>query len=389
MKKLFLSLVLTFMAALSHASTLVLPTHTQTNFYSMASSWLDQNGLENLQSEVKVIGQPPNGWGYYAQFGWDFQNGAKGYMGLLRYDNYSIEKTFIFSLFDKGGHSIKHVSGNCQRFYWPDIPSNSNSGVRCLLPHNWSVDRTYSLRVQKEDGGVGGQRWAAYIVDQVTEEKFHVGTLESPDSVSANGAVTYKGSGNISNHHIRHINEYVTGNASVGCSGLPYFGIEWNGPFGNNLQYRATHSYANYTVGINPFCTNVNSQGLGAFATRQEAGPGISHSNNTGDQVYSFVPLQETYYRFAQLECLYNWLENSFPAQTGQTEVRRMSSIKSGFYARDYRRQGVGYVIGVDMATNDLLMWHSSGALSNFGNAADYLQGAGCYVSPFFYGTVR
>lgn len=345
------------------AQAVEIPNQHQISYYYFDANKYERAGLNDLQVDLKWLKEPDSNWGYYAQFFWRFQAENGAYTGLQQ-DSYSKEKKkAIFSIWDKDkSHKVRMVTSWCNRFDW------EGDGAQCIIQFNWKAGRTYSFRVQKEEGGVNAQRWASYVVDNVTDDKTLIGILEVPNYQS------YKGSGNISPFGLATTAEFYDGDRNGPCASMPYMGLEWNGPFGNNSTASPMGMSIDYTGGVGAGCPNVSTMMMGPFATRQEVGPNISHTNRNGDNL--FAPNNKA--KIDKMDCLFNWVETVFPAATGQREVRRLSSIQNSTkYMRDYRRGGRGFQLGADINTDEALFVDDSGARYSLGDMKQYLPGVG------------
>lgn len=345
------------------AQAVSIPNQVQITRIAFDGGKYHNSGLSDLQIDVNWLKEPDSNWGYYAQFFWQFQAEHGAYTGLQQ-DSYSKEKKkAIFSIWDKSsGHKVKMVSPWCRRFDW------EGDGAQCIIQFNWKAGRIYSFRVQKESGGEG-QRWASYVVDNVTDDKTLIGVLEVPNYLN------YRGSGNISPYNLATTMEFYDGDRSAPCSGMPYFALEWNGPFANNSTASPFAASTDYTGGVNAGCPNVNNILAGPFATRQEVGPNVTHSNRNGENL--FAPNNKA--KIDKMDCLFNWVETAFPAATGQREVRRLSSIQNGTkYMRDYRRNGRGFQLGADINTDEVFFLDDAGGRYSLGDMKQYLPGVGC-----------
>jgi hypothetical protein len=351
------------------AQAVNIPNQHQITYYNFNQSQTG-NGLQNLQIDLKWLKEPDSNWGYYAQFFWRFEAEVGAYTGLQQ-DSYSSEKKkAIFSIWDKdSGHKVKMVTPWCKRFDW------EGDGAQCIIQFNWVAGRTYSFRVQKEAGGVGGQRWASYVVDNVTDQKTQIGILEVPNYQGR------AGSGDISTWGLATTAEFYVGDKNAPCSAVPYMGLEWNGPYGNDGKFTPYSTSTTYTGGVGAGCPNVNTQVIGPTAVRQEIGPGITNTNSNVVDLFRNVDRA----RYDTMSCLFTWIENAFPAATGQREVRRLSSMKDGNYMRDYRRGGQGFQLGVVDRTGEVFFLDGSGARYSFGNMSQYVEPLGCKPNRDYY----
>lgn len=367
MKKFIFAVVLLLTSVF--AAAVPIPNQHQITYFHY-NTYQVPNGLNDLQVDLKWLREPDSSWGYYAQFFWTFKAGNGAYTGLQQ-DSYSREKKkMIFSIWDKdSSHKVRMVSSWCNRFDW------EGDGAQCISQYNWKAGRTYSFRVQKEPGGVSSQRWASYVVDNTTDEKTLIGILEVPNYQN------YHGSGNIETHNITTTAEFYEGDRSAPCSAVPYMGLEWNGPFGNNGTVTPYGNRVDYTVGVGAGCTNVNTTQTGPHSARQEIGPNIR--TVTPNFTNTIKPINSE--RYDTMSCLFTWLENAFPAATGQREVRRNSYMENGNYMRDYRRNGQGFQLGVVDKTNEVFFLDSSGMRGSFGNTDQYVSALGCKLNSDFY----
>lgn len=371
MKKFIFAIALALTSLVAHA--LEIPWHTQvTRYYMFGDQAHEKNGLTDVQTDVKILNEPDTTtkWGYYAQFFWAFQGNhtGKGYTGLRRENETRESKNAVFAIWDDStGQAVKVISPHCFR-----SPTNGWHS-RCVVEYPWVANRTYTLRVQKEAGGVDGARWGAYVFDTVTNAKTLIGVLEVPADKT-----DPKNLGNIWPHSLAHANEFYYEGAGKSCADVPYFGIEWNGPFGNNQTRTASNTQVDYTDGVGAAankCTNIKTQNIGPFAIRQEVGPGISHTNAHGSDVGNW----EAKKLLDPVDCVFNWVEKSFPAATnGTEEVRRSSYLVGGEYVRDYRVKGVGYKLGITTIDKNLFISYSDGQRSVLGDVTQFYQATNC-----------
>lgn len=371
MKSIFFAFVLAFTSLFAQA--IETPWHTQiVRYYMFGDQEHERNGLENLQTDVKILQEPADkSWGYYAQFFFAFQNGSYGYIGP-RWDAVNQRKWLVFAGWDSTNGEVKLINNGSNSECFRSTTNGLQS--RCINYYEWKAGRTYTLRLEKASGGVDGQRWAAYVMDVATDEKIHLGTFELPNN-NARG-------NNISPHNMAHTNEFWQGGSGKTCADVPYYGIEWNGPFGNNLSRTASNSQVDYNDGdgarVNG-CTNVNTQNLltqiGPFGLRQEVGPGISHTNTHGSDVGNF----DVKKLVDPIDCVFNWVEKTFPAATIGTEsIRRQSYLNGGQYVRDYRHGGNGFRVGVNVSDLSLIFDYSDGQNTNLGNVTQYYEATNC-----------
>lgn len=359
----------TTLALCSFAAQAVnIPNQTQITRIAFDGGKYHNTGLNDLQIDVNWLREPDSNWGYYAQFFWQFQAENGAYTGLQQ-DSYSNEKKkAIFSIWDKStGHKVKMVSSWCNRFDW------EGNGAQCIIQYNWKAGRTYSFRVQKEVGG-DGQRWASYVVDNVTDEKTLIGVLEVPNYQS------YRGSGNISPYNLATTMEFYVGDKNAPCSGMPYFGLDWNGPFANNGTASPFAALTDYTGGENAGCPNVNTIATGTFSSRQEVGSAIFHTNSNHENIFT----HNAKGRYDDIDCLFDWVEALFPAATGQREVRRLSAMKNMIYTRDYRRSGRGLQLGIVDRTDEAFFIDDNNVRYSLGDLKQYLQAVGCRTWPYW-----
>lgn len=358
--KFILALALIVSSMFAHAVNI--PNQTQITYYYFDHNQT-QNGLTDVQMDVRWLKEPDSNWGYYAQFFFTFQADVGGYTGLQQ-DSYSPEKKkAIFSLWDKTrNHKVRTITPWCKRFDW------EGDGAQCIIEFQWVAGRDYSFKVAKVDEGVhpGVQRWAATVVDTTTDKVTLIGILEQPNYGP------YIGSGNINPHNMATTLEFYVGDRNAPCSAMPYFGLDWYGPFANGGNISAKHAVVDYKNGVGAGCDNVSTVATGPSSTRQEVGRDIRPSNKHLDNVRA----QFNYQHYDRLDCLLNWVESAFPARQDFPGVyRRMSRMWEGHYYRDYTNTGRGFkYVGVKEGPDEMFYVDNDGVYHGIGHVSGYLN---------------
>lgn len=376
LKQLVFAFIVGIAAMLSTAANAVtIPIHTQTTWFDFDAKETP-SGFDAIDMHLTWLKEPDSDWGYYAQFWFWFEGGMGGYTGLQK-DAYSIEKKkAIFSIWDKNGSIHAHpASPNCKYF------GHEGLGAQCIPKFDWKADREYKFRVVRnaEPTASGrGQRWSAWIVDMVTGELFLIGQIDVDDVPG------YKGYGNIANYGHAAVTEFYVGDAHVPCTEVPYFGLEWRGPYGNSGTVAPSKATQSYITGVGENCPNVNSVGTGPFTTKQEIGPGIVKTNKHNDSLWA--KYNRNYYR--ELDCFFEWAERAFPDSFNNDKrfVPRISKSFDGhMYYRDYRdldAKGnlVGQMLGVDVNTDIVHYTEPDGSFHQAGFASQYVRDSGCRI---------
>lgn len=247
-----------------NASALVIPIHS--TYVSYDYDVNPQNapqGFWNMDTHLTWKKEPISGWGYYAQMYFWFEAGVGGYMGLQKDNN---GKRAIFSMWDKktGAINATPAHSNCQRF------GHEGAGTQCFaMNFNWEAGRDYKLRLWKGFNSSltwEGNSWSAWVIDTVTGVETYIGTIHVDD---APGFIGY---GNLSTSGHITTPEYYIGDLNATCDQLPYFGVEWKGPFMNNGSINPLSARVQYDTGMGTKCNNTNIQSKKPLSVTQEAG---------------------------------------------------------------------------------------------------------------------
>lgn len=370
MKSLVFALILAVTSLFSGiASAVTIPIHTQTTWYDFDNKETPA-GFNSIDMHLTWLKEPDSDWGYYAQFWFWFEGGMGGYTGLQK-DAYSLQKRkAIFSIWDKDKSVRAHpVSPHCKYF------GHEGLGAQCIPKFDWKADREYKFRVVKNPERTmsgRGQRWDGWVIDMVTGEHFLIGQIDVDDVPGK------KGYGNIATYGHAAVTEFYVGEAHVPCTEVPYFGLEWRGPFGDNATVAPTKAVQSYQTGVGENCPNVNSVGVGPFTTKQEIGPGIVKSNKHGDNLWA--RWNRNY--FLEINCFFEWAEREFP-QSFNNDARHIPRISKMFdgwmYYRDYRdHEYKGQMLGVDINTDNVYYTETDGSLHMAGRATQYIRDTGC-----------
>lgn len=357
--------VLLIVNSVAHA--IVLPTHTQNVRIQMAQS--PAEGFYNYDMHLRWHKEPDvSKMGFYAQFYFQFQAATGGYMGLQQ--DRTEGKKAIFSIWDVAGRqSAIPVASNCVRF------GHEGTGTSCILPFAWKAGHEYKLRVWQMGANPArtNPQWGGWVIDYTTGEETLIGVIELKDS---EGRVGY---GGLNGETVATV-EYYGGNGTdngVPCNQLPYFGVTWNGPFGNNGTALPRSATPVYNTGIGTACTsNVNTSANAPFSLTSEAGGTVHAATPAGASLWARFP----YDTYAETDCLYNWAETQFSSIFDQSAFRqrRISQSLFGFYLRDYRSNGNGYALIADTTTGQLMAGMPGGDMTNLGSLASLKKQARC-----------
>ncbi len=360
---LFLVFMLCSLAT-SAASAMTLPVHHQYVVQEMAAT----TDIYNYDMHINWHQEPDAGlMGYYAQFAFYFSNGTVGYMGLQKDSNQG--KKAIFSIWDASGTSRAMPAHEvCKRF------DHEGNGSMCLQKFEWKAGREYKLRVWRIKDSVSStsEKWGGWVIDYKTGEEFLIGVIEVGNSDG------HSGYGGLNGHTVATIENYQTSQmAKLECANMPYFGVTWSGPFGNNGVLRSTYSSLRYNTGVGDPCTassNAQSNSINSFIT--ETGAGVSRTTREGENV--FAKYDQFY--LDQNECLFSWAENLLPQMFNQAifKHRRLTRSLYGIYYRDYSFNGKGYSIIINSVADRLFVGEPGGAMRDYGPLSAMKRSAGC-----------
>ena len=350
------------------ANAFTFPTHTQTIWLASAS----ENRLQKTEMHLRWMQEPNTDWGYYAQYYFTFHAGAGGYTGLQK-DSYSKEKKkAIFSIWNQSNAAKAHpAAGSCVYFDW------EGNGASCIIEYQWLAGHEYKMVVKKsnEKTKTGhGVRWEGWVVNIYTDESTLIGKIDLDDSEGLPGF----GDINPYNHALTH--EFYTGDKNASCMDMPFFGIEWLGPFGNDgdITFPRSNVVYNTSVGTDT-CPNVSSVSYKPYGYRQETGKEIIKYNKN----YDTFSDEHRLHAYEKTECLFNWAIKSFPELfVKQSENNRPVSIftPEGLYQRVYKSPNNSFNILTWNPAVDMLYFHDgmSKQWIYLGYARDYYEGAGC-----------
>jgi len=369
-KVLFTICFILFMS--SAAFALVIPMHTQYMRMS-ADPHMYPQGVTNTDVRVKILSEPHNSIGYYAQYAFWFQNNALGYTGLQK-DHYSHEgKKAIFSIWDSSSTVRARPDAPwCNYFDW------ESNGAQCIIKYDWVPNREYKLLVTKTWVGENRQpAWSGYIIDTVTQQWTLIGVIAVDNSPGLEGY------GNLMQYTFTH--EYYAGDnyKNASCNELPYFGVQWHGPFlpgENRLKYYVT----DYSTGVGTQCPNINTRANGPFSVIQEAGQSVVQS--TPDRTQLMNTALHSY--FNDIDCFFDKLEKMFPQYTNNSRGEPSDQIsyydqQLGEYYRNYTQNAMGkvkgYKIAVDSLYDNIIVYQYPGpVMTNMGHHSYFISSFGC-----------
>lgn len=360
-KTLFSIVFVLFALASSLASAMTLPVHHQYVQYSMDT----MEDVYNYDMHINWHQEPDTStMGYYAQFAFYFANGTVGYMGLQK-DNVEGKKA-IFSIWDNSTNSRAVPARDvCRRF------DHEGNGTMCLQKFEWKAGREYKLRIWRLKDSFNGysEKWGGWVIDYATGEEFLIGVIEVGNT---NG---FKGYGGLNGSAIATIENYGTGN--VDCRSMPYFGVTWTGPFGNNGSKRATYTNVTYRTGMGDPCTeSSNAQSNAINSVTTETGAGVARTNGDGDNIWAKYDQAS----LDQNECLFKWAEKSWPDTFNQAvfKHKRLTRSLFGIYYRDYTFNGKGYSIIINSLSDRILVGDPGGSMKDLGALSVMKRSAGC-----------
>lgn len=343
---------------------MTLPVHHQYVTHRMEAT----SDIYNYDMHINWHKEPDvSTMGYYAQFAFYFANGTVGYMGLQKDSNQG--KKAIFSIWDASGTSRAIPAHSvCKRF------DHEGNGTMCLQAFEWKAGHEYKLRIWriKDSSNGNSEKWGGWVIDDKTGDEFLIGVVEVGNS---NG---FSGYGSLNGYTVATIENYQTGQmTTVECAKMPYFGVTWTGPFGNNGAKRSTYSSLQYNTGMgNPCTESSNAQSNGINSVTTETGAGVVRTTREGDNVWA--KFDQVY--LDQNECLFSWAENLLPQMFNQTvfKHRRLTRSLYGIYYRDYSHNGKGYSIIINSSTDQLMVGEPGGTMSNYGALSAMKRSAGC-----------
>jgi hypothetical protein len=362
MRKTFSSLMFVLFALASgFVSAMTLPVHHQYVQYQMEAN----EDVYNYDMHINWHQEPDaRPMGYYAQFAFYFANGTVGYMGLQKDNNEG--KKAIFSIWDNSGNSRAVPARDvCKRF------DHEGNGTMCLQKFEWKAGREYKLRVWRIKDSFNGysEKWGGWVIDYETGEEFLIGVIEVGNSTGM------KGYGGLNGYSIATTENY--GSGVVDCKNMPYFGVTWTGPFGNNGNKRATYTNMRYNTGVGDPCTeSTNAQSNAINSVTSETGAGVVRTNGDGDNVWA--KYDQGF--LDQNECLFRWAEKELPGMFNQAvfKHRRLTRSLYGMHYRDYSYNGKGHSIIINSIADRILVGEPGGAMKDLGALSVMKRTAGC-----------
>lgn len=348
-----------------NAQVITFPTHTQMNVFEFPYG---TETFHNVDIGIKWHKEPTTNWGYYAMYSFAFETNTIAYTGLQK-DSWDGKKA-IFSVWDVGNEQTALPTGldTCVRF------GHEGNGTMCLTKLDWKagVDYRISIRRHMDAFDTGFDRWTANLVNTATDEQQHIGTIKVRNSAGL------RGYGNIIPHRQGVVLEYYSGANGTDCSAAPYFGVTWNGPFGNDGMKVASNANNIYRTGIGTYCDNrVNTSSTGPHIISMETGGAIATRTPENSRIWGRYDgsLYNSY------NCLFEYAErtypNEFPGNTSGGQARLSKSVR-GYYMRDYFTVGSGNSIVVDTLNNRLLIGSFDGSIVDIGNVNEWINNAGC-----------
>lgn len=363
-KTLFSIVFVLFALASSLASAMSFPVHHQYVWYQMEAN----EDIYNYDMHLTWHQEPDaTGMGYYAQFAFYFANGTLGYMGLQK-DNQEGKKA-IFSIWDNSAQArAVPAHAACKRF------DHEGNGSMCLQSFQWKAGRDYKLRVWRIKDSYNGytEKWGGWVIDYQTGEEFLIGIVEVANT---NG---FKGYGGLNGSAVGTLENYQGGTfSSIECRNMPYFGITWNGPYGNNGAKRATQTNLTYKTGMgDPCIDSTNSQSNAINSVTTETGAGVQRTTGEGENVWAKFDQAS----LDQNECLFKWAEKSWPDMFNQSvfKQKRLTRSLFGIYYRDYSYNGKGYSIIINNISDRILVGDPGGGMKDLGALSVMKRSAGC-----------
>jgi hypothetical protein len=316
-----------------------------------------QKSLFNYDQHIKILREPQEKLygmyvGYYAMSAWTYSSGIPAYMGLQQ--DY-MGKKVVFSSWDppaETGLTVKTNHPNCKRF------GHEGTGVMCTPKFEWKAGVEYSLSVTKISETNYGDKYQAKLINISSQEEYVIGEIEMPtyNPGLQYGGPAYVGYGGISPAGITNTIEYYYGPQNMTCSTLPYMGVEWKGPYGdNNTRFpNGSIGYPNTPVGEN--CeNNVRATSTNEpYTFIQEASGNLI----TNMQQNNWVITPEQTIGFNEIDCILNRAEFLYSNLFDQKKFKHIQISKTvgNLYGRDYRDRGTnnGTQLYVDMRTNTL-----------------------------------
>lgn len=352
----------------TYAGALQIPLHLQYNQAQFTSP--APEGYFNFDMHLTWHKEPDVRFmGFYAQFGFWFQSGTGGYMGLQQ--DADDGKKAIFSIWDmQKAQTSFPVANNCRRF------GHEGSGTMCIIPFQWKAGHEYKMRVWRIKDSYNGstEKWGGWVIDYTTGEETLIGVIEVQNSAGL------KGYGGLASATIT-VNEFYSvgnpGEHSITCQTMPYFGTTWNGPFANNGAVLPDYNASSYKTGIGGACpNNVRAVSNTPFSVTTDNGGDITPIANEFHNLWEKHKLAN----YKEIDCLYNWAEQGMPAVFNQSAFkhRRLSRSLYNMYYRDYKVNGTGYALIADTTTNQISVGKPDGVMENLGDIDHWKRQAGC-----------
>jgi len=341
--KLYTILASAFLSVSAYATPMQIPTHT--SYLNPVFQTPDNiDSYWNLDTHLTWLREPTDGWGYYAMSHFRFNGGGSGYMGLMKaYDG----KTAIFSMWDASSTSkTSPAHKNCKRF------GTEGTGTQCFVKgFNWKAGIEYKMRLERTHDN----QCSAFVVDVLTEEETLIGSINVDNVPGKIGFGGISPTGNLIT------NEYFMSVPNPTCENAPYFGVEWKGPYINDVTVKPK-SWRSSRTNIGTSCPNLKLYAVKPYVNRMESGSGVVPTpEQEVPSVFEPVqlPYDLTYYE--QLDCIFDWLEVRLGSELNNQHLYKTVSEygqaneygpydPKGSYYRDYGYvydDGVGAAIAI------------------------------------------
>lgn len=363
---IFAGIFLLFFTALSFAQTVRYPSHLTNAVYGFDQSiGVD---IYNTDMHITIHEEVEQGWGYYAMYWFTFQAGIGGYSGLQKSNDPNKPKIAIFSIWDAAGkQTAMPVPGTgCQRF------GHEGSGTNCLLAFNWKSGVEYKIRIWKilNSRTNYSERWGAWVINVKTGEETLIGVIEV---YNAQGQIGY---GSLVNQGYSTVLEVFDGPINAQCSDLPYFGVTWKGPYGNNGTINPATASAGHQTGVGTMCQQTDFRANAPFSLTQEVGKGVVRDSPIAARVWTNYDKQ----KLDKIDCVFNWAERQYSdvfKQAGRKQKVLSNSVYNLYY-RDYKVNGKGSSLVADILNDKLIKSDSGNTNTPIGTLSDLFSATSC-----------
>lgn len=230
-------------------------------------------GYSSFAHQLKIEDVTPNAPYFWAhQVGFD--SGDGGYIGLQSQGNTvtgEIGKVVVFSIF---GTAIE-ADGPCQ-IEQGGFDGGSGSGTSCRTTYDWTLGRTYSMRIAKGAVERNGTWWEGWIKDTAGGAETRIARIKVPASWQGLSAYSIMWSENFYGDR-------------TGCDAIPYSRVRFSRPTANNSTVvpgaPQNHISQGSTICTNSLITNAGNeviQEMGTTTSNQPTNTGKKGDSGTG-----------------------------------------------------------------------------------------------------------